>query len=330
MKQQTHFIFESLESKRLDKALIERFPSYSRTYFQYLIDRQRVTINGQAAKKRTIPQQGDLVSISFLAKPSPNLTPENIPLDIIFEDSAILCVNKPAGMVVHPAPGHDRHTFVNALLYHVADLPQTEGDLRPGIVHRLDKDTSGVLIAAKTTVAHHHLVELFSSRQITKSYLAICVGNPGKKTITTRMARDPRNRQKMAVCSEKGKEATTEITTLATSEELSIVSARPITGRTHQIRVHLKELGCPILGDNCYGFTKLNQKWGVPRQLLHAYQLKLSHPLSKDPLVLTASLPGDFADYLNQMTDSVDAKQKLFEVLRKNRLSTQNSMILAR
>ena len=315
MEEQATFIFESLEPKRLDKALIERFPSYSRTYFQYLIDNKCVTINGRAAKKRVIPQRGDTIAISFLTKPFPDLTPENIPLDIIFEDSDILCINKPAGMVVHPAPGHDRHTFVNALLYHVTDLPQNEGDLRPGIVHRLDKETSGVLIAAKTTAAHHHLVQLFSHRRIAKSYLAICVGNPGNQVVTTLITRDPRNRQKMTVSNEHGKEAITEITTLAASQALSLVLAQPITGRTHQIRLHLKALGCPILGDNTYGLAKLNQKWHVTRQLLHAYQLKLSHPLSGNPLLLKASLPDDFEHYLGQIASSVEAKKELFKNL---------------
>ncbi|MFS8563652.1 MAG: RluA family pseudouridine synthase [Rhabdochlamydiaceae bacterium] len=198
---------------RLDKFLASHFPDYSRSYFQYLIENGFVLVNGEKLKKREIPLPGDEIEVCFQLTPELSLEPENIPLDILFEDEHLIAVNKPIGMVVHPAPGSPNHTFVNALLYHCKTLPDS-GNLRPGIVHRLDKDTSGVLIAAKTHEAHQKLVSMFCDRTIHKKYIAVCLGNPGTLEISAPIKRHPTRRQEMAVSSE-GKIAISRVKTLA-------------------------------------------------------------------------------------------------------------------
>lgn len=277
---------------RLDRLLVQSFPDHSRTYFQYLIGSGLVLVNGSAVKKRETVEIGDEIEVCFELTPELSLEAQNIPLEILYEDDHLIVVNKPAGMVTHPAPGHPRGTFVNALLYHCKNLAVTD-NLRPGIVHRLDKDTSGALCAAKTTECHQKLVELFSSRAITKHYLAICLGNPGNQTITEPIRRHPTKRQEMHV-DPAGKPATSICRTLKTVGDLSWVDVQLITGRTHQIRVHLKHVGTPILGDAVYGRPAANEKFGARRQLLHAKTLSLTHPISGQPLHLEAPLPADF------------------------------------
>lgn len=286
--------------ERLDKALVNHYKNtYSRTYFQKLIDDGMVLINGSPAKKRIKLEQGDEVEVEFALTPEIDLTPENIPLDILYEDDHIIAVNKPAGMVVHPATGNWSGTFVNALLYHCKhDLPNPE-NLRPGIVHRLDKETSGLLLAAKTTDAHQKLIQQFASREIQKEYIAVCLGNPGNALIEAPIARDPRNRQRMAVANQGGKSAITSIETLSFKHNISIVKAYPKTGRTHQIRVHLKHRGTPILGDKLYGNKHANAN--VDRQLLHAHMLSFKHPITSSPLHLTAPPPADIQEYLTKL-----------------------------
>jgi 23S rRNA pseudouridine1911/1915/1917 synthase len=332
---------------RLDRLLVQTFPHHSRTYFQYLIESGLVLVNGSPVKKRETVDLGDEIEVCFELTPELSLTPENIPLDILYEDNHLIAINKPAGMVTHPAPGHPTGTFVNALLYHCKTLPNTsdasrkfvasgprqnlgvesikEGGsihsiqppsliaqprefsrrstsnelsgsitstLRPGIVHRLDKDTSGVLIAAKTTECHQKLVELFSTRAVTKHYTAICVGNPGDRVINEPIRRHPTRRQEMHV-DPAGKPATSICRVLKTEKELTWVDIQLITGRTHQIRVHLKHVGTPILGDPVYGRPSINEKYGIQRQLLHATTLSLVHPITSIPLHLVAPFPPD-------------------------------------
>lgn len=274
---------------RLDKFLVSQYPAYSRSYFQYLIEQGLVLRNGQKLKKKEIPQVGDEIDICFQLPPEIDLEPEEIALDILFEDEHLLIINKPTGMVVHPAPGHPRHTFVNALLYHCKTLPQTD-NLRPGIVHRLDKDTSGVLIAAKTTEAHQKLVSLFCERKIQKKYIAVCIGNPGNITLSLPIKRHKSRRQEMSVDPE-GKEAISIFRTLQENNGLFLVEVDLITGRTHQIRVHLKHHKTPILGDPIYGSPSMNQKWGVSEQLLHAYEISFIHPFTYKTIFIRASLP---------------------------------------
>lgn len=291
-----NFIVE--DSKRLDKLLAEVFPEHSRSYFQFLIDAGSVTCNGKKVKKRMIPNLGDEIQIFFLTSPEIELIPEDIPLDILYEDDAVICINKPAGMVVHPAPGHPTGTFVNALLYHCRSLPPQ--DLRPGIVHRLDKETSGVLLAAKTVDAHKKLIEAFSRREIEKEYQAVVVGNPGEKVIDEPIGRHPLKRKEMTIL-EKGRHATTIIETLKFSKGFSLVKAKPITGRTHQIRVHLKSINTPVIGDTLYGPVKLSRKLKVERHLLHAYRLTFPHPTNGKKITIEAPLPEDFKSFLKNI-----------------------------
>lgn len=295
--QDTLFVTEEEEGVRIDKLLSQKFPAYSRTYFQTLIEQGCVLLNGDLVKKRVCPEEGDEIEICFQAVAAPSLLPEAIPLDILYEDEHILAVNKAPGMVVHPAVGNWSGTFVNALLFHCKDLAPSDDPVRPGIVHRLDKDTSGVLLAAKTLVAHQKLVEQFASRQVEKTYLAIACGRPPNGTIAAPIGRHPVHRKEMAVLSD-GKEAISVIQTLAFNEQLSLVLIRPKTGRTHQIRVHMKHVHCPILGDPLYGSEKVNSAMKPERLLLHAYRLQFAHPVHGTQVFLSAPIPKDFKPWM--------------------------------
>lgn len=286
---------------RLDKLLSSHFPEHSRTYFQYLIEQGCVLVNGKALKKRSKSHAGDEIEICFLLTPELSLEPQDIPLDILYEDEYLIVINKPAGMVVHPAPGNPKDTFANALLHHCKQLGGFSDSLRPGIVHRLDKDTSGVLIAAKTYEMHQALIECFSLRKIKKTYLAVCLGKPPEGTISAPIGRHPVHRKQMCVLSEKGKPAVTHLTLLGHKPPFSLVKLEPVTGRTHQLRVHLEHLKCPILGDIVYGSDSINKKHQIYRQLLHAYQLNFTHPLTQKNLLFTAPIPSDMAPWIAQM-----------------------------
>lgn len=294
----TIIITEEEAGERLDKVLTNRYRSlHSRTYFQNLLAEGRVLVNGVLLKKRETVKEGDEVEIAFLLTPELKITPENIPLDILYEDDAILVINKPVGMVVHPATGNWTGTFVNALLYHCS-LESPAGTIRPGIVHRLDKDTSGVLIAAKTPQAQQKLVEQFAARQVEKEYLAICCGNPGNITIDLPIGRHPVKRKVMAVREEGGRAAITHCKTLACDGKLSLVKVLIETGRTHQIRVHLKHQGTPVLGDALYGSETVNRRFGAVRQMLHAHKLGIIHPVTGKPMQFVAPIPED----MNRLT----------------------------
>lgn len=296
----TLFVLSEEEGIRIDKLLAHRFSSYSRTYFQMIIEQGCVLLNGEPIKKRICPEEGDEIEVCFQAIKGPSLAPEAIPLEILYEDEHILAINKPPGMVVHPAPGHWSGTFVNALLAHCEQLAPSQDPLRPGIVHRLDKETSGVLLAAKTLAAHQQLIEQFSSRQMEKTYLAICCGRPPNGIISAPIGRHPVHRKEMAVLSD-GKEAISDIQTIAFNDQISFSLIRPKTGRTHQIRVHLKHVHCPVLGDPIYGSEKLNQSLKPERLLLHAYKLHFEHPITKVPTRLIAPIPKDFKPWLHHL-----------------------------
>jgi 23S rRNA pseudouridine1911/1915/1917 synthase len=300
--EETLIVPQEFEGERLDKFLVQSFPSYSRSYFQYLLKNEYVLVNGQKMKKRQIPKAGDEIEIFFSLTPELSLEPENIPLDILYEDKDLLIVNKPAGMVVHPAPGHPKGTFVNALLFHCKNLERADDSLRPGIVHRLDKDTSGIIIAAKTTVCHQKLVEMFAQREIQKTYLAVCIGEPENGIIDAPIGRHPVRRKEMCISEEKGKTAISHSTVLESkahqSHRISLIQIKPITGRTHQLRVHLQHKRAPILGDPVYGIESINQKYGFKRQLLHAYTISFVHPISKQPLLIKAPLSQDMQKFI--------------------------------
>ena len=293
------FIQKGEEKVRLDKLLTLRFPDYSRSYFQKLIEDGLVLVNGAVTKKATLLNEGDEIEIEFSLTPGISVEPEEIALEILYEDDDLIAVNKPAGMVVHPAVGNWSGTFVNALLFHCKQLPHSE-DLRPGIVHRLDKETSGVLLAAKNEYVHQRLVAAFASREVKKEYIAICLGNPKNRLITGNIGRHPTQRKKMALLPKGGKEALTKCETVAYDESLALVHLFPETGRTHQLRVHMQAIGHPILGDSLYGNPSLNQKWKAKRQLLHAYRLLFTHPTQKKSMAITAPIPKDIQSFIDR------------------------------
>lgn len=280
--------------ERLDKLLTNRFPSYSRTYFQELIEKEMVLINGLSVKKRYASAEDDEISVAFQSLEGLSVEPEAIELDILFEDDAMIVINKPAGMVVHPAPGSYSGTFANALMHHCSLNLEDFEELRPGIVHRLDKDTSGVLVGAKTRPAHQKLASQFASRTVEKHYLAICMNSPKEGRFSAPIKRHHLKRKEMTIDPE-GKEAITEFKILAKKENLSLVEAKLITGRTHQIRVHLKSMNCPILGDQTYGIENSKTK----RQLLHAHKLQLSHPIHGNLINLIAPPPPDMQNFID-------------------------------
>ncbi|CRX37800.1 RluA family pseudouridine synthase [Estrella lausannensis] len=304
-------IAESEAGERLDKILAGRFKDVkSRTYFQYLFQEGKVSVNGLPVKKQYRPRTGDLVEVQFILTPELNLAAENIPLRILYEDESLIAIDKPPGMVVHPAPGNWSGTVVNALLFHCTRLKEEfqQEHIRPGIVHRLDKETSGVLLAAKSHSMHGKLVDLFSSRQVYKEYLAVCLGNPGRGIIDKPIGRDPYHRKQMKVLDEGGKRAVTEFETLATDGQVSLVKIILKTGRTHQIRVHMQSKNAPVLGDSLYGSIAVNKKWKAERQLLHAYRLSFLHPMTKKPITFQAPLPPDLSFFAEKLKLSDDPR----------------------
>lgn len=306
-------IREEEAGERLDKILARRFAgTHSRTYFQYLIENEKVWVNGELMKKRYKPIVGDEIQIEYVLTPEIGLKPEPISLDIIYEDADLLVINKPAGMVVHPAPGHHTGTFVHALLHHCDKLPEDHQKgiyPRPGIVHRLDKDTSGLLVAAKTTLAHKRLIEMFAQRDIKKEYMAICLGNPGQQEIKTAIGRHPTHRQKMHVVEEGGRLAISICHTLCSKGPLSLVRIELLTGRTHQIRVHMQHVQAPILGDPVYGNAQANKKYDIHRQLLHAHILEFKHPITQKFLSFQAALPIDMQQWVDKLTKKIPQEE---------------------
>lgn len=283
---------------RLDRVLPFLFSGHSRSELQRLVEAGEVLLNGKASKKRVLVKEGDRVELTIQPRCS-DVVPQHMPFDILYEDDKILVINKPPGLVVHPAPGHWEGTFVNGLLAHCRDLDK-EDPIRPGIVHRLDKDTSGVLIAAKTTPVLYNIAQQFHDRSVEKEYIAIVVGaHSGSCTVTGAIARDPVHKTKMSI-QPTGKAAQTEVIFLSSSKDLSLVLARPLTGRTHQIRVHLASIHHPVLGDSVYGRPCVNRKMNVSRQMLHCRRIVFLHPVTGKKLILEAPLPPDMEQILEE------------------------------
>ncbi|MGB9594220.1 MAG: RluA family pseudouridine synthase, partial [Anaerolineae bacterium] len=255
---------------RVDKYVAEAVPDLSRAAVQRLIDEGRILVNGAVVKASYRLEPGDAISVEIPPPVDVSIAPEPIPLDVVYEDADILVVNKPAGMVVHPAFGHASGTLVNAVLAHCPDLAGVGGELRPGIVHRLDKDTSGLIVVAKGDAALRDLQAQFKGREVQKAYLALVEGHVSPPTglIDAPIGRDPRARKKMAVVPRGGREAQTEYRALEFYDAHTLVEAHPLTGRTHQIRIHMAFIGHPIVGDPVYGFRK--QRTKAPRLFLHA------------------------------------------------------------
>lgn len=313
--------------KRIDVYLARQIENATRTKVQHAIEEGLVSVNGKTIKPSYHLQPGDVIDVVLPRPPRPEAVPENIPLDILYEDDVLLVVNKPAGMVTHPAYGHYSGTLVNALLYHCQHLSNVNTALRPGIVHRLDKDTTGLLVVAKTDAAHHFLARQFSAHTIEREYWAIVWGTfrSQKGTIEAKLGRSKKDRKKVTVA-EDGKHAITDYEVLDSWHMLSLLRLHLRTGRTHQIRVHLAHIGHPVFGDPTYGGRSAT--WGgttgkrsqeaanllklLQRQALHAKTLGFVHPLTHKRMKFESELPAD-------MKTVLDFLQKSSRIYEKNK-----------
>jgi 23S rRNA pseudouridine1911/1915/1917 synthase len=300
-------VSKSLPSERLDTFLRRQFPAVSRGAIQRLIGEGHILVNGQTVKPTHKPRAGETVQVEWPEARPAEALPEKIPLDILFEDEALLVINKPAGLVVHPAAGHEEHTLVNALLHHCkGGLSGIGGVARPGIVHRLDKETSGCMVVAKADETHLALSAQFADRQVGKIYIAIVCGEVPRDegNIRVAIARHPSHRKRMAVSDHaRARAAHTSYRVVERLRESTLVEATLHTGRTHQIRVHFQFLGFPIAGDTTYGqrqSRRLAELTGyeAPRVLLHSHKLAFIHPRSGKRLSFEAPWPADFEDAL--------------------------------
>lgn len=300
------FQFDGPRPQRLDQYLVRCLPEYSRARLQALIKDGLVAVNGQPPHKTGLQLEGgETVQVWIPPVQPARLQPEAIPLDLVFENPDLLVVNKPAGMVVHPSVGHQTGTLVHAALAHAPAMEGIGGERRPGVVHRLDKDTSGLILLAKNDRAHRFLQDQFRKRAAQKVYLALVDGRPPTPTgrVEAPIGRDPSNRKRMAIVPEpKGRPAFTEYRTLEPFPAHTLLEARPITGRTHQIRLHLAFLRCPIAGDRLYG--RRTPTLPLSRQFLHAFRLTVSLPGESAPRTFEAPLPEELQNVLTQLRAS--------------------------
>lgn len=288
--------------ERLDKYLSEQIEGLSRSAASRLIFEGGVTVGDSAVKKNYKTAEGDIITVLTDSPQPVDILPEDIPLDVVYEDDHLLVVNKPKGMVVHPAPGHYSGTLVNALMHHCRNgLSGINGELRPGIVHRIDKNTSGLLVVAKSDTAHAGLSEQIKEHSFTREYLAICYGNikEDERTIDAPIGRHKTDRKKMCVTQLNSREAITHITVLERYSGFTYIRCRLETGRTHQIRVHLASVGHPIAGDEVYGPSKVITSLGG--QCLHAYRLGFIHPVTGEYMEFTADPPESFVKFREKL-----------------------------
>lgn len=282
-------------------ALSEEFPdkTFTRSSLKKMIEQGAVTIGGEAVKPSYGVKKGDVVSVE-MPEPEPlDVQPEDIPLNVVYEDKDIIVINKPRGMVVHPAPGTRSGTLVNALLHYCRDLSDINGVIRPGIVHRIDKDTTGLIAVAKNNASHIKLAAQLSNHTMARVYYAVLEGVPKTQcgTVDMPIGRHPVDRKRMAVNTQNGREAVTHFKVLEVKNNLALTELRLETGRTHQIRVHMQAIGHPIAGDPVYGIKNTRNLAG---QLLHAGKLKLIHPGTGEPVEFSAPLPDDYVDFLKK------------------------------
>ena len=300
--------------RRLDVAVVSHFEDVSRARVRRWIDEGRVRVEGAPAKASRLCREGEIVEVSVPAPRPAEPEPEDIPLAILYQDEHLIVIDKPAGMVVHPSPGHEAGTLVNALLFHCKDLSGIGGVERPGIVHRLDAGTTGVLVVAKHDRAHQRLASAFEERRVDKRYLAVVHGAaPEHLVIERAIGRDPRQRTKMSTRSLRGKPATSTVERIEALPESSLLSVRIHTGRTHQIRVHLSEAGHPVVGDRDYGAPGVKAKRprsagpaffvlrDFERPALHASRLALHHPETGELMEWHAPLPRDMDELLTKL-----------------------------
>ena len=294
------FRFDKEISERLDKFLVRQLPEFSRSRIQGLIADGFVDVNEHTAKKAGQTLESESTVTVRIPPPVPtDLVAENIPLDILFENDDMLVVNKDAGMVVHPAVGHADGTLVNAVLGYDPEIEGIGGEERPGVVHRLDKETSGLILLAKNERAHRWLQDQFRLRRVDKTYLALVDGRPPTPSgrVEAHIGRDPSHRKRMAIVSEsRGREAISEYKTLESFKSHTLLEFHPLTGRTHQIRLHCEFLGCPIVGDKIYGRKKTSVD--IDRHFLHAARLKIILPSETEPRTFEALLPDELENVL--------------------------------
>ena len=294
-------VSEETSNQRLDKAVSMLLPSFSRTHIAKLIDEGEILVNGKKEKASLKLKEGDVIDVNVPEVTELNIEKEDIHLDIVYEDEDILIINKPQGMVVHPSNGHNEHTLVNAILYHCQNLSGINGVARPGIVHRIDKDTSGLICVAKNDEAHIALSEQLKDHTMNRTYLALVRGVIKENTgeINLPIGRDEKNRQQMAVTAKNGKEAVTYFKVLERYGSHTLVECRLKTGRTHQIRVHLSYIGYPVEGDPLYAGKKYDTLYSGG-QLLTAVKLSLIHPRTKKEMTFEIEPPQYFKEILSR------------------------------
>lgn len=290
------------KAARCDVYLAENMPDLSRSFLKRLFESGEVLVNGKTVRASFKLKIGDEISLTLPEAKKLDVVAQDIPLDIVYEDSDVLVINKERGMVVHPAAGNEDGTLVNALMYHCGDnLSGINGVLRPGIVHRIDKDTTGLLAVAKNDKAHQSLTDQLSDRSLSRTYFAIVHGNikEDNLTVDAPIARDIKDRKKMAIARKDGRSAVTHITVLERFGKYTLIRCKLETGRTHQIRVHTKSIGHPILGDKTYGLKK--EEFVLSGQLLHAGEIGFIHPTTGENVSFSAPLPEDFEDTLEKI-----------------------------
>lgn len=299
-----NYLFEIQENQqmRLDKYLAEQFPEQTRSYLQKLIKEGQVLVNGKTVKSGYQLSKGDEVSVTIPEPKELDVEPQKMELDIVYEDEDVILINKPKGMVVHPAPGHTTDTLVNGLLYHCKDnLSGINGVARPGIVHRIDRDTTGILIVCKNDMAHNSIAAQLKEHSINRRYRALVHGNLKEDTGTVEgpIGRHPVDRKKMAINERNGKPAVTHYTVLERFGNYTLIECKLETGRTHQIRVHMTSIGHPLVGDEVYGPAKCPFK--LQGQCLHAMVLGFVHPRTGEYMEFSADLPEYFEDLLKKL-----------------------------
>ena len=313
--------------QRLDRYLAAHLPELSRTRVQELIDEGRVRVQGSAARRAHRVAAGEAIEVEILPRPPLKAVPEAIPIEILYEDEDLVVVNKPAGMVVHAGAGASSGTLVNALLHRLPKLSAVGGPLRPGIVHRLDRGTSGVLVVARHDEAHRQLAEQFRARRVEKTYLALIHGNPKQDagTIGLPIARDLRRRTRMTTRRREGREARTDWRVLARLDGLTLVEVRLHTGRTHQIRVHFSALGHPVVGDTLYGAPRQARasRQTLPplgRNFLHAARIRFVHPRRAGAVEVRAPLPPELRAYLEQLAEALGVRPAVIDAALRSYL----------